>query len=164
VRVSIGDSDDLRRLNKQLHQQADGKELRKELNAAFRAVMNPIRDQVKAAYLAAPAYRGRRFRQGPPLRTLLAKATRTEIRTAGKMAGIRVRVDGRKMPSGMKSLPAYYEGYKRPWRHPVHGDRETWRAQPARPTFDRTVEPHEDEAGRAIEQAIEQVRRKLERG
>jgi hypothetical protein len=164
MRVEIGDSDDLRRLNKQLRQQADGKELRKELRTAFRAVMNPIRDEVKAAYRTAPAYEGRRFRQGPSLRSLLASATKVEIRTTGKMAGVRLRVDGRKMPAGMRSLPAYYEGYKRPWRHPVYGDTETWRAQPARPTFDRTVEPHEDEAGRAIEGVIEGVRRKLERG
>jgi hypothetical protein len=163
MRVTIGGSDDLRRLNKQLRQQADGKELVKELRTGLREVLVPIRDQVKAAYRSAPSGRGKAGRRGGSLRGLLAKATGVEVRTTGKMAGARLRVDGRKMPPGMRSLPAYWEGYKRPWRHPVHGDRDTWVTQQAHPTFDRTVEPHEDDARRAVEQVLDGVRRKLER-
>jgi len=161
--VRIIDSGDLRRVNKQLRQQADGKELRKELSGGLREALNPIRDEVKAAYRAQPGYRGRRTRPGPPLRNLLAKATRVEVRTTGKLAGARLRVDGRKMPAGMRSLPQMWEGSKR-WRWPVYGDRRHWAQGRARPTFDRTVEPHEDEARRKVEQIVDGVRRKLQAG
>jgi hypothetical protein len=164
VDITIRDAGDLRRLNRDLRDVEDGKELQRELRTGLRGVLNPIREQVKAAYLAQPAYQGRRDRPGPPLRSLLAKATKTEVRTTGKLAGARLRVDGRKMPSGMRSLPAYWEGYKPRWRWPVYGNREAWAQGRARPIFDRTVGPIEDDARRAAEQVMEGVRRKLERG
>lgn len=163
MKVRIIDSGDLRRVNRQLRRQADGRELRRELSGGIRNVLNPIRDEVKAAYRAQPGYRGRRSRPGPPLRVLLARATRVEVRTTGRLAGARLRVDGRKMPAGMRSLPQMWEGEKR-WRWPVYGDRTNWVQGRARPTFDRTVEPHEDEAQRAVEAVLGRVVRKLEAG
>jgi hypothetical protein len=162
--VTIRDSGDLKRVNRQLREQANGKELVRDLRIGLRDVLNPIRDEVKRAYRAAPSGRGGTRRRGGSLRGLLAKATRTEVRTTGRMAGARIRVDGRKMPTGQRSIPAYWEGEKRPWRHPVYGNRQVWRVQPARPLFDRTVEPHEDEADRKVEEVLEGIRRKLERG
>jgi hypothetical protein len=172
--VRIIDSGDLRRVNKQLRQQANGKELLKELRTGLRDVLNPIKVEVQIAYRSAPskghASSSRARRSQPNLRTLLAKATRVEIRATGRQAGARLRVDGRKMPSGMKALPRYYEGTKRPWRHPVFGFRgglsviNRWVSQQPNPTFDRTVEPHEDEARRKVEQVVDGVRRKLEAG
>jgi hypothetical protein len=162
--VTIRDTGDLKRLTRQLRDQADGKELVKELRTGLREVLNPIRDQVKGAYRSAPSGRGRAGRRGGSLRGLLAKATRVEVRTTGKMAGARLRVDGRKMPSRAKAIPAYWEGYKRPWRHPVYGNREAWVTQPAHPIFDRIVESHEDDADRKVEQVLDGIRRKLEGG
>ena len=87
VKLSMVDAGDLRRLNRQFREVEDGKQLRKELTGGLRGVANPIRDQVKAAYRAQPAYQGQRSRSRaaqPPLHTLLAKATRTEVRTTGR--------------------------------------------------------------------------------
>lgn len=164
VRVGIVDAGDLKRLNRQFRDVEDGKELRKELTGGLRGVLNPIRDQVKAAYRSNPSTGGKAGRGGGSLRGLLAKATRVEVRTTGKLAGARLRVDGRKMPDQMKSLPAYWEGYKPRWRWPVYGNREAWAQGRARPTFDRIVEPSEDDAFRAAERVVDGVRRKLERG
>jgi len=158
--IRILDSGDLRAVTRQLRTQADGKELVKELRTGLRGVLNPVRDEVKAAYRAMPKGAGRRAKGS--LGSQLARATRTEVRTSGKLAGARVRVDGRKMPTGAKSLPAYVEGYKRPWRHPVYGNRDVWVTQPARPRFDRIVERHEDDVTRAVEQVLDGIRRKLE--
>ena len=158
--VTIRDTGDLKAVTRQLRAQADGKELLAELRTGLRGVVNPIRDEVKAAYRAMPAGRGRRPKTS--LGSQLARVTRTEVRTSGKLAGVRLRVDGRKMPSGAKSLPAYVEGYKRPWRHPVYGNRNVWVSQPARPRFDRIVEPHEDDATRAVDEVLDGIRRKLE--
>jgi hypothetical protein len=163
MRTTIRDAGDLKAVNRQLRQQADGRELRKELSGALRQVLMPIRDEVKAAYRAAPSTQGKARRKGGSLRGQLARATRVEVRTTGRMAGARIRVDGRKMPAGQRSLPAYWEGYKRPWRWPVYGNRQAWAQGRARPTFDRTVEPHEDDAGRAVDAVLDDIRRKLER-
>lgn len=164
--VAIRDTGDLKRLARQLRDVEDGKELRKELTGGIRKALRPIVPLVRAAYLNNPAFAGKRSRTRaiqPDLRVLLAKATRVEVRTAGKLAGARLRVDGRRMPAGMKSLPKYYEGYKPRWRAPVFGNRDVWAQYKARPTFDRIVEPHEDDVRREINAVLESIRRKLER-
>jgi hypothetical protein len=160
--VSIRDTGDLKAVTRQLRAQADGKELVKELRTGLRAAITPVRDEVKAAYRASPSTRSAAGRRGRSLRGVLARATRVEVRTTGKLAGVRLRVDGRKMPDQMRALPAYREGEKRPWRHPVYGARETWVTQPAWPLFDRTVERHEPEADRAVDEVLDGIRRKLE--
>jgi hypothetical protein len=170
VQIEFADTGDLKRLAKALRRHADGKALRKELTGELREVLRPIRDEVKAAYLARPGHVGpytRTRAAQPPLRTLLAKATRLEVRTSGKLAGARVRVDGRKMPSGMRSLPAMYEGPPRGkrWRHPVHGPHgsDTWVGQRSRPTFGPTVQPSEADARRRIDAAVGGVFAQIER-
>ena len=163
--VTIRDAGDLKRLNRQLRDLEDGKELRRELTSGLRGVVNPIRDQMKAAYRSRPT-QDDRGRPGPSLRSLLAKATKTEVRTTGKLAGVRIRVDGRKMPDRMKSLPSMWEGppQGKRWRHPVYGNREVWVAQQSHPTFYRIAEPLEADARRAIDEVLDGVRRKLEAG
>jgi hypothetical protein len=164
VDVKFRGAGDLKRLNRQLRDVADGKALRKELTGGLRDVLRPVATRVKAAYLASPSGRGGARRKGGSLRRNLARVTRVEVRTSGRMAGARVRVDGRKMPTGAKALPAYREGYRRPWRHPVYGNTDVWVTQPAVPVFDRTVEPYEQFAGRAVDRVLDDVRDKLERG
>lgn len=132
---------DLKRLNKTLGTLADGKTLKRELSSGLRSDLRPVVRAVQSAYGA-----GR-------LRTPLGKATRAEVRLAGKMAGARVRVDGRKMPEGLGSIPAMAEGRK-PWRHPVYGNRNVWVSQQPLDVFDRTVEPF---AGQLRLKALEQV-------
>jgi hypothetical protein len=163
VQVTIRDASDLKALNRQLGQVANGRELRKELTGGIRDVLRPVVGEVKAAYRAGPSKQGGARRKGGSLRGHLARATRMEVRTSGRLAGVRIRVDGRKMPAGMRSLPKYYEGEKRPWRWPVAGNRDVWAQGRARPTFYPTVRPHEDDARRAVDRVLGQVRRKLER-
>jgi hypothetical protein len=171
MRVTIKDSGDLKAISKQLRTVTDGKQLRKELTGGMRDALRPAVTQVKAAYLAQPGFTGKRSRsraRQPDLRTLLAKSVRLEVRLAGRMAGARIRADGRRMPPGMRALPRYWEGEGRPWRHPIFGHRgglsalNRWVAQPSRPTFYRTVEPHEPQIRRQIDAVFERVRRKLE--
>lgn len=183
---TILDSADLKRLARDLRDVADGRELRKELTQGLRGVLNPIRDQVKAAYRSAPskghASSSRARQRQPNLRTLLAGATRVEVRTSGRLAGARLRVDGRKMPSGMRSLPSMWEGppQGKRWRHPVFPDagprhrftdrtrtfatEAPWVQQESHPTFYRITAGHEVTARRAVEQVLDGVRRKLEAG
>lgn len=161
MRIDVRDAGDLKRLNRQLGEVAGGRELRKELRTGLRDVLRPVAAEVKAAYRARAGRRRRGQRRA--LHRLLAGVVRVEVRTSGRLAGARIRVDGRKMPDQMKSLPAYVEGYKPRWRHPVFGDRDVWVAQAADPLFDRTVEPHEPAATRAVDKVLADVRDKLER-
>jgi hypothetical protein len=166
MQVTIRDTGDLKKLAKQLRTVADGKELRTELTGGMRDALRPVAREVQAAYRANPGHTGRRWSTRaalPDLRQLLAKAVRLEVRTAGKFAGARIRDDGRRMPSGMRTLPKYYEGSKPRWRAPVFGNRNAWAQYRARPTFYRTVEPHADDVRKAIDGVLDNLRRRLER-
>lgn len=161
MQVTIRDAGDLKAINKALKQAADGKEIRRQLAKQLRGEIRPMVASVKAAWLSAPSQGHKsstRARRGQPdLRKLLAKATAGQVRFTGKEAGVRVRTDGRKMPSGSKSLPTYAEGTKRPWRHPVFGDRETWVTQQRFPRFYDAVQPNEAAARRACIEAVDTV-------
>jgi hypothetical protein len=154
-------SEDLRAIHRALREHADGKQLRKEFVRQLGRIARPLVPKVKAAWLAAPSQghgTSTRARQGQPdLRALLAKSTRSEVRLAGKQAGVRVRTDGRKMPSGMRALPTYAEGTKPRWRHPAYGNRGAWAGQRPFPRFYATVQPNEQAAQHAAEQAVQAV-------
>lgn len=143
--ISVVDSGDLKRLTKALGKVADGKELKRELSSGLRSELKPVVSAVKAAYGG-----------GRHLRPALARATRAEVRSTGRLAGARVRVDGRRMFPRGGSLPAMYEGRK-PWRHPVFGNRGNWLSQQPRPTFDRVVQPFEAPIRAKVEQIVAQV-------
>jgi hypothetical protein len=164
VDIRVRDAGDLKAVAKQLRTVANGKELRKELTGGIRKVLNPLVPKVRAAYRAGPSTLGKANRRGGSLRSLLARSVRVEVRTSGKLAGARIRADGRRMPDQMKAIPAYWEGERPRWRAPLFGDRDRWYPHQAHPTFYRTLEPHADDAGRAVDRVLEDVRRKLERG
>jgi hypothetical protein len=166
VQIELLDTGDLKALNKALKAHEDGKELRKQLSKELRAAVRPMVPAIRAAWLAAPSHghdTATRGRQGAPdLRKLLARSTRAQVRLTGKEAGVRVRTDGRKMPDRMKSLPAYAEGIKPRWRHPVFGNRDAWVTQRPFPRFYATARPDEARAREAVEAAVDKIRRQLE--
>lgn len=168
MQVTIRDAGDLRAVGKALKRASDGKEIGRQLRKELRGQLRPMVAAVKAAWLSAPSHghgSSTRARRGQPdLRVLLAKATGGQVRFAGREAGVRVRTDGRKMPSGSKALPGYAEGIRRrPWRHPVFGDRETWVAQRPSPQFYQAVEPDEQAARREAIRAVDQVFKQIVR-
>lgn len=168
MQMVLVDSGDLKQISKALRQHADGKRLRKELVAELKLAVQPVVPKVKAAWLAAPSgghggsTRGRRDQ--PDLRVLLAKATWAQARLTGKEAGVRVRTDGRRMPDGLKATPGYAEGIRRrPWRHPVFGNRGVWITQRKFPRFYAAARPDEIRARRAVTDAIDKVFDQIER-
>jgi hypothetical protein len=164
----IKDTGDLRRLAKDFRTAANGKELRRQFTGEVRAALRPVAADVRAAYRAIPSMghesmsRGSRGRAD--LRALLAKATAVQVRLSGKWPAVRIAVPGKRMPSGMRALPRYFEGEKLPWRHPVFGNRNAWVAQRPRRIFDAVVRPAEAKVVAAVNRARDEVARKLERG
>ena len=135
MQVIIHDTGDLKRLARDLRDVADGKELRKELTGGTADILRPLVPDVRAAYRSMPSRGRARSASRADLRALLAKSVRVEVRTSGRTAGARIRADGRRMPDQMKALPAYVEGERARWRHPVFGDRAVWVTQAPSPRF-----------------------------
>jgi hypothetical protein len=165
MQLTLVDSGDLKAISRALRKHADGKRLRVELNRELRQAAQPLVPKVKAAWRAAPSGHGKAGRRGGSLRSQLARATRLEVRLTGKQAGVRVRTDGRRMPDHMKSLPGYAEGVRRrPWRHPVYGNRDAWVTQQPFPRFyDAVAGGDEVAARRAVNQAVDKVFDQIER-
>jgi hypothetical protein len=167
MQFELRDSGDLKAVSRALRQQADGKQLRRQLVKELGGIARPLASKVRAAWRAAPSHghqsatRGRR--EQPDLRALLSKATRSQVRLTGKDAGVRIRTDGRKLSSGMRALPTYAEGTKRPWRHPIYGNRNAWASQRSFPRFYQAVKPDEAAARHAAERAVENIFKQIAR-
>lgn len=147
--IQLRHGDDLRRISRELRRM-DSPEIKKRFRKELRAAARPLVPKVRTAIRAVPSSRSY---SADGLRGQLSKATRLEIKTAGREAGVALRVDGRKMPSHMKSLPAMVEGKKR-WRHPVYGNRENWVNQSNKPYFYKTVAVAGPLSRRAVDRVL----------
>lgn len=148
----IVDASDLKDFAKSLRKHTNGKELRKKLTRALRDEIRPAVQDVKSAYGG-----------GKHLRPALRRATRMEVKTTGSGAGARIMVDGRRMPPGMGSLPAYREGLKVPWRHPTYGH-DPWVTQAPVPVFYDTVRPYEEKVIRRLNEVAEEIAQEIAHG
>ena len=173
AQFELKDTGDLKRLIKDLRTASNGKELRQQFNKEVRAVLQPVAADVRVAYRAAPSMghdsmaRGSRNRAS--LRALLAKATVVQVRPTGKQAAVRVAVAGKRMPSGLRALPRYWEGEatrggRSRWRHPIYGDRTTWIQQRPRKTFDPVVLPSVPRVVTAVHRAADTIAKRIVRG
>lgn len=150
--ILVRDSGDLRRISRELRHM-DDKELKKRFRKELRKAAAPLVPKVRSSIRSIPSNRA----YSPDgLRGALSRATRLEVKTAGKQAGVAIRVDGRKMPAHMKSLPSMVEGKKR-WRHPVFGNREVWVNQPQKPYFYHVVRVAGPASRRAVNRVLDGI-------
>jgi len=147
---------DLRRISRELRSM-DNKEIKKRFTKELRAVGKPLVPLVRSSIRSIPSKRGY-SPQG--LRGQLARATRLEVKTVGRQAGVAIRVDGRKMPSHMKSLPSMVEGKKR-FRHPVFGNREAWVNQDPNPYFYSTLRVAGPASRRGVSRVLDGITRDI---
>lgn len=118
----------------------DGKAIRLAMNRRIRDLAKPVEAELKQAVLAVDvgvtqrsardsartaarrqlATGGKAKRGGSGLRATVSRAVQTKITNNGPRQGVRLRVDGTKLPDGQKKLPKYLDGQGR-WRHPVFG-------------------------------------------
>ena len=148
---------DLKRIAPELRRM-DNKQLKSEFGRELRAAAKPMVPAVKAAIREIPS---KRPYTASGLRGRMTRAVKLEVRTTGRDAGVRIRVDGRKMPSGDKNLQSYMEGVKKPWRHPVYGNREVWVKQQPKPYFFKTVDRIGTSARRDVNKAMDRVAKKI---
>lgn len=156
VNLQLRTGGDLRRISQELRGM-DNPEVKKRFRRELRAVAQPFVPLVRASIRSTPA---KRPYTADGLRGRMVKATRIEVRTTGRDAGVAIRVDGRKMPSKQKALPKMMEGTKR-WRHPVFGNREVWVTQPPKPYFFRVVRPAGAASRRAASRVVDSISRDI---
>ncbi|MFF7966763.1 hypothetical protein ACFZC3_15525 [Streptomyces sp. NPDC007903] len=152
----VRDSGDLRRIARELRQM-DDKKLKAKFRKELRKAAAPLVPKVRQSIRSIPS---KQAYAADGLRANLARATRIEVKTAGRAAGVAIRVDGRKMPAHMKSLPSMVEGKKR-WRHPVFGNREVWVDQHRQPYFYNAVRTAGPLARRAVSRVLDDITREI---
>ncbi|MFF9097559.1 hypothetical protein ACF1AX_31110 [Streptomyces sp. NPDC014802] len=155
--VELHTGRDLRRIASELRQM-NNRQLKLEFTRELRAAAKPMVPAVRQAIRQIPSKQG--F-SSDGLRGRMSRAVKLEVRTASRDAGVRIRVDGRKMPSQQRALQSYMEGVKRPWRHPVFGNREVWVKQQPKPYFFKTVRPMGAASRVQVNRAIDRVAKKI---
>lgn len=155
--LELRTSKDLKRIAAELRRM-DNKQLKAEFSKELRSAAKPLVPAVRQAIRQIPSQRGY---TADGLRGRLSRAVKLEVRTVGRQAGVRIRVDGRKMPDKQKSLQSYMEGVKPRWRHPVFGNKEVWVQQKPHPYFYKTVRPLGLASRVQVNKAIDRVAKKI---
>lgn len=153
--IRLAHGKDLARISRELRRM-DDRELKKRFRQELRAAAAPLVPAVRASIAAIPV-KGTSGSTG--LRQRLQKATRLQVRTAGRNAMVRIRVDGARMPSGERSLPEMMEGTKR-WRHPTYGH-EPWKTQDPHPYFFKVVRPLGTTSRVAVNRVVDSITRDI---
>lgn len=136
---------------------ADNKEIRKQFSRQLREAAKPMVPAVRRSIKAIPSKTGNR----KGLRARMSKAVKLEVKTSGRQAQVSLRVDGRKMPNKEGSLPAYMDGRKSPWRHPVFGQ-DQWVAQRPHPFFERATASLGAQSQAKVQKAVRDIKKQIE--
>lgn len=148
VRVT---SEDLEALGRRLREEADGKELRKELSKNLREALKPAAELAKSGIMAmSSAGPG----TAPALRSAIAKKIRPEVKLGGRWSGARVK--SRKIP-GIRGFANAPKRTQRPggWRTKTWG-REPWRTQHGKVDwFDHAMDGHQARYTAAVKEAMD---------
>ena len=147
-------------------------ELKKALRKRLIDLAKPVVAEVKAAELALPSKGGEvlqtRKKKGSHLgfRASLAAATKADFNGTGHGAALHVRVSTSRFltVSGRpRTLPYYMEGRrKRPWRHPVYGNKNNWVTQKSKPFLGEIVSRNKPAFALAVENAVNDVVKEIQ--
>lgn len=156
-RVEV-DQRDLTRLTTALRQEADGKQLRKDLVDGLKKAAEPAAAAARASILSMPV--SGLTRATPGLRATVAAATKVSVRTSGR-AGVFVVVGKGTMPRDFPNAPSRLNARKG-WRRRVFGT-DKWVTQVGKPGwFDDTMHHFDPIAERAAKEAMDDVAKRIE--
>lgn len=155
------DQPTLRLVVRALRDEADGKELRRDLARNLRAAAQPALVAVRASILTMPS-KGRG--KPPSLRASIAAATRIHVRLGAK-PGVSIASHNRGIPRGFRNAARKLNSTK-PWRHPFFGSwdppvvqtsrKPGWFVQPLVAARGEFV----DAAGEALDNVAQRISRK----
>ncbi|MEV3995813.1 hypothetical protein AB0K62_08985 [Streptomyces halstedii] len=141
-----------------IRQEADGKQLRKELAATMRTALRPAAAEAKSAIMAMGSTGAG---TGPGLRAGVAKKIRPEVKLGGRWTGARVKAFKtpalRRFPNAPKRLNRRNGGWRAlTWGH------EPWRTQTGKPGWFDDAFTNDAAAHRAaVHTAMEDMARRL---
>ena len=145
---------------------AGRRDLQLRVGRAIRAAARPVVAATRANYLGLEDVSPAR-RPGPQARATIAAAVRLELRATGPNPQVRIFVDLRRVPEDMRALVRAWERGR--WRHPVFANPEQtrrqwrWVTQEVRPPFRRAVQGHERVFREAVDTAVRDALRELDR-
>lgn len=148
---------DLKTIGKELRGQ-DNKAIRSRFRRELRAAAKPMVPAVRSSIAAIPV-KGTSGSTG--LRRRLSKAVTLRVKTVGRNAQVSILMSTAKMPDHQKALPAYMEGTKSPWRHPLFGNDDDWKEQPAHPYFFPVVRKLGPASKVAVNKVVHDIERKI---
>lgn len=147
-------------------------ELKKALRKRLIDLAKPIVAETKQAEMNLPSKSGEvlqtRKKKGTTLgfRASLAAATKADFNGTGKGAALHIRVSTSRFlaVSGRpRTLPYYMEGRrKRPWRHPVFGNKDNWTSQKSKPFLGEVVSRNKPAFALAVETAVNDVVKEIQ--
>ncbi|AVH58661.1 MULTISPECIES: hypothetical protein [Streptomyces] len=150
--------DGLQALVRAIRQEADGKELRKELAKNMRDALKPAAVQAKSG-IASMASGGAGPGTSPALRSAIAKKIRPEVKLGGRWTGARVKA--RKTPTVRGFANAPKRTQSDTWRTQSWGN-GVWRNQPGKLNwFDRATSAHKAEYKQAVFEAMEAMAERI---
>ena len=142
-------------------------EIKKALRKHLMDKAKPVVEEVRQAALSIPSSRSAgetRKKKGASLglRASIAAAVKSDFNGTRRGAVVHIRVSKTRFlaVSGREntSLPYYMENRrKRPWRHPVFGNREVWVEQDKHPFLAVTVFKHKQEFVNSIQAAVDET-------
>lgn len=154
---TVSSGADLRVISKQLRRM-NNREITRRFRTELRAAAKPLVPVVKQAALDIPV-KGTSGSTG--LRKRLSKSVHMNVRTTGRKAGVSIQADAKRMPNGQKALPAYMEGTKERWRHPVFGNDDNWVMQDAHPWFYPALKTLGVRGRAGVEAVVESITRNI---
>ena len=159
------DQTSVRLLVHALKAEANGKDLRRDVLRGMRAAAQPAAVAVKAAIMSMPS-KGVHTGDGGSrsLRASIAAGIKVHVKLSGKAKhiGVTIAAHSRGMPRKFRRAPKYLNR-KRPWRHPVFGNRDVWVSQVSRRPgwFDDTLKAYRPVVLRAVDEALDNVARRI---
>jgi len=171
LRFRLRGQGELRDLSRDLRRAAD-KDLRAELIQGLKAANEPMVRRLKKAFETA-RIRGmrkpgakRRFTDVIPskgLRRPMARAIEGQVRTSGSDPRAQLVLREDRVPVRIRPLIPKFAGAS-PFRHPIMGNRGAWASQSIEDSWWPTIRPHIGDYRREVEQAVDRVADKIERG
>lgn len=150
-------SRDLENLVRALREEADGKQLRKELAKNMRDALKPAASEAKNAIMAMPT--SATGTSSPGLRQAIAKKIRPEVRLTGRSTGARVKA--RKLTNVRGFVNAPKRTQQATWRTQTFGNGE-WREQEGKlDWFDNSMNDKVPEYKEAVIDAMTDMARRI---
>lgn len=148
-----------------MRQQADGKELRRDLIREMKSAVRPGVDEVRARARAMP-HTSRRKTPHAPLGATLARKTTSTVNLTGKRTGVRVKI--KRTPELGGFTYAARRVNRGHWRHPVFWrvplvQRWVTQTSPLKGFFDDTLRRHRAEYKKGVVDALEKTARRVAR-